>query len=223
MKKKEIPNEELPRERLYLEGADKLSNSDLLAIILGTGTKKESIFEITKKIFIYENIETLSKKNLRELEEINGIGKAKACKILACFEIGKRYSKYSKEEKPKISCAKDVIKRIEVEMKFLEQEVVKGIFLDIRNRVVEEKTIFIGSLNEAVIHPREIFSIAIRNKAAAIIIAHNHPSGDYNPSMQDKEVTTQIKKAGELMGIEILDHIIISQKGYFSFKEENLI
>lgn len=223
MKKREIPPNELPRERLSKEGVERLTNSDLFAILLTAGSKKQSIFELTKQIFVEEDLESLSKKNLNELKNFYGIGKAKACKILACFEIGRRYSRFSKSEKIKISCAEDVIKKIGIEMKFLEQEVVKGIFLDTRNRILEEATIFIGSLNEAIIHPREIFSIAIKNKAASIILAHNHPSGDCNPSPQDKEITRQIQKAGELMGIEILDHIIISQKGYFSFKEKNLI
>ena len=152
-----------------------------------------------------------------------GIGNVKACQITACFELGRRLASFKDNKKPQISNAKDVAKLFIPEMGTLEKEHFKGVYLDSKRRIIKQETIFIGSLNESVVHPREIFKIAIEESSAAIILLHNHPSGDPNPSSFDIKMTKELIKAGELLGIEILDHIIIGGEKYVSLRENGLI
>ncbi len=220
---KTLPTEERPREKLIKYGSKTLTNSELLAIILRTGNKKESVLELSNKFFKKYNIKSLSRLKTSTLEKQLGIGDAKACQIMACFELGKRLSSFKEDKQPQIKNAKDVAKLFIPEMSNLEKEHFKGIYLDSRKRIIKQENIFIGSLNESVVHPREIFKIALDENAAAIILLHNHPSGDSSPSSFDIKITKELIKAGELLGIQILDHIIIGGGKYFSFKEKELI
>ncbi|MEK6808632.1 MAG: DNA repair protein RadC, partial [Nanoarchaeota archaeon] len=163
----------------------------------------------------------LSRKRINELKNLNGIGMAKACQIVACFELGRRLAGFNEEQKPTLSNAKDVVDIFMPEMSTQKKEYFIGAFLDTRKRLINSETIFVGSLNASIVHPREIFRSAIEEGAAAIILLHNHPSGNPEPSKEDILTTKQLIKAGNLIGIEVLDHIIIGNKDYFSFKEND--
>ena len=220
---KSLPASDRPREKLIKNGAEFLTNSELLAIILRTGNKKENVIELSNKFFKNYNIKSLAKLKTSTLKKQLGIGDAKACQILACFELGKRLFSFTEKEQPQIKSAQDIFKIFGSQMSFLEKENFKGIYLNSKHKIIKEETIFIGSLNESVVHPREIFRIAIEENAAAIILVHNHPSGDPTPSNQDIEITKDLILVGELLGIQVLDHIIIGDDKYFSMKEKSII
>ncbi len=220
---KTLPVEERPREKLIKYGPKTLTNSELLAIILRTGSKNENVLNLSNELFNKYNLKSLSRLKVSELKKQLGIGDAKACQIIASFELGKRLSAFKEGKKPEIKTAKDIADIFIPEMNDLEKEHFKGIYLDSRKRLIKQETIFIGSLNESVIHPREIFKIALDENAAAIILLHNHPSGDPSPSSFDIEITKELVKAGELLGISVLDHIIIGGNNYISFREKGLI
>lgn len=223
MKIKSLPPEDRPREKLIKYGPRTLTNSELLAIILRIGNKKENAISLANKIFNKYNLKSLSRIEFSELKKILGIGEVKSSQILACFELARRLKGFKKDKHPKINNAKDIVKIFTPEMSSLKKEHFKGIYLNSRKRIIKEETIFIGSLNESVIHPREIFKIALSENAAAIILVHNHPSGDPAPSNFDIKVTKELIKSGEILGIEVLDHIIIGENKYTSFKEKNLL
>lgn len=220
---KTLPTEERPREKLIKHGARTLTNSELLAIILRTGNKKENVLELSNKFFRKYNLKSLSRLKISTLKKQLGIGDVKAGQIIACFELGKRLSAFKEDKRPIIKNAKDVAELFIPEMNTLEKEYFKGIYLDSRKRIIKQETIFIGSLNESVVHPREIFKIALDENAAAIILLHNHPSGDPLPSSFDIEITKELIKAGDLLGIQVLDHIIIGGEKYVSLKEKSII
>ncbi len=220
---KTLPKNEMPREKLIKNGPKTLTNSELLAIILRTGNKKENVLELSNKFFKEYNLKSFSRLKIPTLKKQLGIGDAKACQILACFELGKRLSSFKEDKKPQIKNPKDVVKLFMPEMNSLEKEHFKGIYLDSRKRIIKQETIFIGSLNDSVIHPREIFKIALDENAAAIILIHNHPSGDPSPSGSDVEITKELIEAGKLLGIEVLDHIIIGGNKFISLKNKELI
>lgn len=212
-----------PREKLIKNGANTLSDSELLAIILGTGSKKESVINVSNKLFSKYNVKSLSRLSIGTLKKELGIGDAKACQVVACFELGRRLARFKADKKPLIKDARSVAKIFIPEMSSLKKEHFKGIYLDSRKRIIREETIFIGSLNESVIHPREIFEIALNENAAALILLHNHPSGDPKPSSEDIEITKELVKAGDILGIPVLDHIIIGNQKYTSLREKGLI
>ncbi len=220
---KTLPSEERPREKLIEHGPRTLTNSELLAIILGTGNKKENVLELSGKFFKRYNLKSLSRLKLSALKKQLGIGDAKSCQIIACFELGRRLASFKEDKKPAIKSAEDIANLFAPEMETLEKEHFKGIYLDSRKRIIKQENIFIGSLNESVVHPREIFKIAIEENAAAIILLHNHPSGDPSPSSFDIEITKELIKAGDLLGIPVLDHVIIGKEKYLSFKEREMI
>lgn len=220
---KSLPFDERPIEKLIKNGQKILTNSELLAIILRTGNKKESVLGLSNKLFNKYNLKSLSRIRTASLKKELGIGNVKACQIIACFELGKRLAAFKEDKMPVIKNAKDIAKLFVPEMGSLEKEHFKGVYLDSRKRIIKQENIFIGSLNESIVHPREIFKIALDENAAAIIILHNHPSGNPSPSNSDIEITKELVKAGNLLGIEILDHIIIGGKKYVSLKEKGLI
>ncbi|GFR34896.1 RadC family protein [Thermobrachium celere] len=221
---KDIPIEERPRERLIKYGESALSNAELLAIILRTGTKSESALDLAKKILSkYGGITFLANSSVFELSKIRGIGFAKACQIKACIELGKRLNSFKGQEKVKITCPEDVALLVMDEMRFLTKEHFRVIFLNTKNYVIQVKDISIGSLNSSIVHPREVFLEAIKQSSASIILCHNHPSGDPNPSSEDINITKRLIDAGKILGIEVLDHLIIGDGKYISLKEKNII
>jgi DNA repair protein RadC len=211
---------EQPRERLIKYGPGKLSSSELLAIILKTGPKGTNVLELAKKILKQFHDNKLANANFNELKNIHGIGPAKACEIVACFELSRRLLKDKKSIL--ILSPQEVWEELK-DIRGSKKEHFIVFFLDTQNQVVKRELISIGTLNASLIHPREIFEPAIKYLAAHIILAHNHPSGSLEPSNEDIAVTKRLVEAGKLLGIEVLDHCIVTSKGCMSFKEKNLI
>ena len=220
---KDLPENERPRERLAKQGASALSDAELIAIILRTGTAKENVIGLALKLLERFNLEKLSRINITKLKRIFGIGEAKACQIAACFELGRRLSISKAGKTPKINHPKDVVALISPKLAGQKREHLIGIFLNSRKKVLKEEVIFIGTLDASLIHPREIFKIALEEGAAAIILAHNHPSGELKPSDEDIKITKDLIKAGKLLGIDFLDHLIICGKKYFSMREKGIL
>ncbi|QEY19259.1 JAB domain-containing protein [Psychrobacillus sp. AK 1817] len=210
-----------PRERLIRQGAESLSNQELLAILLRTGTKQESVLHLANRVLgFFEQIQELKNATMEEMMTVKGIGQAKAVQLLAAVELGKRLSQQKTNEKFTIRSPKDAATYLMPEMSSLTQEHFVTLFLNVKNQILHKQTIFIGSLNASIVHPREIFREAVKRSAASIICAHNHPSGNPSPSTEDIDVTKRLMEAGRLMGIELLDHVIIGDHQFISLKEK---
>jgi DNA repair protein RadC len=215
----DLPKDERPRERLIKNGASTLSDSELLAIILRTGSKQENVINLSQRILKEYNIKQLSQINLTQLMKVHGIKESKAAQIAACFEIARRLESFNDEDKQKINSPEDVYRRIYPKMREQKKELFIELCLDTKNRVIKEETISVGSLNANIVHPREVFKLALAESAAHIIVAHNHPSGDPTPSREDIEITKKLVDTGTIMGITLLDHVIIGDGRHFSMKE----
>lgn len=220
MKIKDLPRVDRPREKLTKYGSGKLSNSELLAILLGTGIKGINVVELSNKILKKFTGNNLAKADVKDLKDITGLGKAKACVIVACFELGKRLLKEKKAEL--ILSPEDVWEQLK-DIRDHKKEHFVVFYLDTRNQEICREIISIGTLNESLVHPREVFEPAIRNSAAQIIIAHNHPSGNPDPSEEDIKMTAKLVEAGKLLGIELFDHIIVTDENFLSMSKENLL
>ncbi|TCS79059.1 RadC family protein [Tepidibacillus fermentans] len=221
---RDVPLDERPRERLMKYGAEQLSSSELLAIILRTGSTNESVLQLATKILSkFETLQSLYDVTIEELMMIKGVGKAKAIEIKAAIEFGKRIVKATPTEKETIRSPRDVFAYLGEDMRFLRQEHFVAILLDTKNHIIAKETISVGSLNASIVHPREVFKPAIKKSASAMIVAHNHPSGDPSPSREDIEITKRLYQAGEILGIDLLDHVIIGEDKYTSLKEKGLI
>lgn len=219
---KTLPVEDRPREKLVRQGASTLTESELLAILLRTGRKGEDVLMLSSRLLQQFNLKRLSRLSTSALQKTLGIGQAKACQIAASFELARRLARF--REKPlTIKRSKDVADMLMPEMRALSSEHFKAIFLNNARRVIRVETLFVGSLNESLVHPREIFQRALEENAAGIIVAHNHPSGDPTPSAEDIETTHRIIKAGEVMNIPVLDHIIIADTKYTSLRDAGII
>jgi len=214
---------ERPRERLIKLGERSLSNAELLGIIMRTGVGGENVVRLAERTLVFSGgLPGLARLSITEIMEIKGIGEVKAVEIKAALELGRRLIASSPQEKPKISSPADAANLLMSEMSLLEQEHLRLLLLDTRNNVLASPTVYVGSLNTSVIRVAELFRAALKENAAAIIVAHNHPSGDPSPSPEDINVTKQIVKAGEIIDIEVLDHIIIGQQRYVSLKERGM-
>jgi len=221
---KELPVHERPRERLEKLGAEALSDAELLAILLRTGIPGVSALGLANRVlFKFGDLKSVAGASLEQLCEIDGIGRAKAIQIKAAFDIAKRLSEFKPQEKPVVRSSRDVFALLADEMRMQEKECFKALYLDVKNHVKKVETISVGTLNASLVHPREVFKSAVRDNCAAVIIVHNHPTGDPTPSAHDTETTKRIKAAGKVLGIELLDHIIIGEGRYFSFKDKDLI
>jgi len=207
-----------PRERLVKFGVENLSDAELLALILEKGTKQENVIEMSNRLINKHGLNKLSDCSLKELQEIKGIGFAKACQILALFEINKR-NVLSEKPRTFISSAKSVFDLMNEKLKDEKQEHFIAILLNNRNYFIKEQLLTKGVLDASIIDPREVFKPAIKNSASRIILVHNHPSGNPEPSKEDLEVTKKLFEAGELLGIKVLDHVIIGRDKYWSWKE----
>ena len=222
MRIKDISKENRPRERLQKYGASSLSDAELLAIILRTGTKKENVIDMSNRLLFEYGIHNLCNLSLKELQKIHGIGHAKAMQINASFEFNKRYN-MSKKCNQIINSSKDVFEYISPKLSNLDKEHFIVIHLNSKNRIIADETVSVGILNASIIHPREIFKSAIKNSVNSIILVHNHPSGDPAPSEEDEEITKKLTKAGELLNIKVLDHVIVGDGKHYSFKEEQFL
>lgn len=210
-----------PRERLIRQGAASLSNQELVAILLRTGTREESVLMLANRILkTFDKIQDLKDATVEEMMAVKGVGQAKAVQILAAVEIGKRlYQKHS-EGRYVIRSPEDAAAYLMTDMSSLLQEHFVVLFLNVKNEVLHKQTIFIGSLNSSIVHPREIYREAVKRSAASIIAAHNHPSGNPAPSPEDIEVTKRLVEAGSIIGIDLLDHVIIGDHKFISLKEK---
>lgn len=219
-----IPAESRPRERMEDYGPKALADHELLAIILRTGTRDKNVVNLALDVLReVENLYMFRHISLQELMKISGIGRIKGIEILAAIEFGRRISNASQVKEGTVMSSSWVGNYLVKDMSNLTQENVVALYLNTKNEIIKKETIFIGSLNSAVAHPREIFKGAVRYSAARIIIAHNHPSGNTEPSEADLSFTRRMVDAGELMGIEVLDHFIIGEKDYLSLREHGLM
>jgi DNA repair protein RadC len=219
---REMPKVERPREKLIEKGTENLKDEELLAILLRTGTREKSALDLAKQVLKKFSKKKFQKLKYEDLIKIKGINAAKACEILAAIELTKRILKIGEETLPKIESVKDVVAQFSY-LREKQREHLTALYLNARNEVVFKKHLFVGTLDANICHPREIFKYAIENNAASVILVHNHPSGDPEPSKADLEITKRIQEAGKIMGIDLLDHIIISKNKIFSFKEKGLI
>ncbi|MFD0674364.1 DNA repair protein RadC [Cohnella sp. GCM10027633] len=217
---REIPSEERPRERMQRHGASALSHAELLAIMLGTGTRDESSVHLAQRILSEcGGLRKFAESNWDELTHIRGVGPAKALLLQASIELGRRVARSRLPDMVKISCPEDAANLLMEEMRHLREEHFVCLFLNTKNQVIGRQTLSIGSLNASIVHPRELFRAAIRRSSASILCAHNHPSGDPTPSQEDIVLTKRLAEAGELIGIELLDHLVIGDNRYTSLKE----
>ncbi|WP_082235967.1 RadC family protein [Halobacillus massiliensis] len=221
---RDIPKEDRPRERCLKYGPANLSHQELLAILLGSGSRQESVTELAKRILVhFEGIDLLKGATIEELTAIKGIGTAKAVQLLASIEFGQRIHRTKLAERYVIRSPEDGADYIMEEMRELKQEHFVCLFLNTKNQVIHRQTIFIGSLNASIVHPREVFKEAVKRSAASIICAHNHPSGDPTPSQEDIQVTRRLNECGKMIGIELLDHIVIGDRKFISLKEKGYL
>lgn len=220
IKIKDIPKFDRPREKLEKYGPGKLSDAELLAILLRTGTKDLNVIKLAQKVLQKFEQEKFIDITIDELKTVHGLGTVKACEILACFELGRRMLKGKKLSI--LLSPKDIWERME-DIRGSKKEHFVVFYLDSRSQEIQREIISIGTLNESLVHPREVFENAIKNNTISIIIAHNHPSGDLEPSEADIEITKKLINAGNILDIKIIDHIIVSNSKYKSMKELGLL
>jgi len=223
---KELPNDERPREKMLTKGVQVLSNAELVAILLRTGTKNESVLRVAERLLKkYEEygVAALASLGPQQLSIIKGIGPVKAVTIVAAIELGKRLSSLASAEKPVIRSPGDAANLMMARLRYEPREHCIIILLSTKNHVLATPTISIGSLNASIVHPRELFREAINHSAAALILVHNHPSGDPTPSSDDITLTQKLVDAGNILEIHVLDHIIIGDNKYVSLKEKGII
>ena len=211
----------LPRERLAQEGVEALSNQELLAILLRTGTRQASVFEIAQKVLTnLSSLTDLKKMTLQELQSLSGIGRVKAIELQAMIELGHRIHKHEILEMESILSSQKLAKKMQQELGDKKQEHLVALYLNTQNQIIHQQTIFIGSATRSIAEPREILHYAIKHMATSLILVHNHPSGAVAPSRNDNHVTKLVKEACDLMGIVLLDHLIVSHSSYFSYREK---
>ncbi len=222
---KELPIDDRPREKLINNGAAALTDSELLAILIGSGTQEKSALDIARDLTAdYGILKNIAKvHDVKELAKTKGLGHAKAAIIIAALELGRRIAGAEPLARDSITSPEDGVALLMPRLRYESKEHFVVVLLNSKNKVLEIKQISEGSLNSSVVHPREVFAPAVLHHAAAILTAHNHPSGDPTPSKEDKDLTNTLVQAGKYMGIPVLDHIIIGDAKYFSFKEHSYL
>ncbi len=226
---RDLPKSERPRERLKNVGAGNISSHELLAVILGRGIKGESVLVTVQKLIRhFGNLQNILEASIEDLMKVRGIGFAKACQLVASFELSKRLLKENIElekervKKNPVTKPDEIVKFIKSEIADFSKENFFVVSFDVRNRLIGIDKTSKGTLNASLVHPRETFESAIRRHAAQILVAHNHPSGDAEPSEDDIRITKRLYEAGKIMGIELIDHIIITKDDYCSLKDKNV-
>lgn len=218
------PEGERPRERLLKEGERALTDAQLLAIILRTGRSRRTAVEVAMDLLRqFDGLTGIADATPLELDGVLGLGPAKAAQVKAAIELGRRILSGPGRDRGRFRSSQDVYSRYGREMAILKKEVFKSVLVDSKHRFIREETVSIGSLNLNIVHPREVFKAAIRDSAAAVILLHNHPSGDPSPSLEDRELTKRLAEAGVLLGIEVLDHLVIGADRFVSFADEGWI
>ena len=220
----EMPKSDRPRERLRALGAPNLTTLELLAILVSSGTPKAHVLHVAENLVKnFQGLQGIYKANLTELQRIQGIGEVRAIQLKAALELGQRLTQQlHPEDRPSVTSPDDIWRLVGPEMALLEQEELRLVMLNTRNEVLRLQLLYRGSVNTAQVRVAEIMRAAIRENATAIVLVHNHPSGDNSPSEQDLGMTRQVYDAGRLLDIQVLDHIIIAQRGPFSMKERGL-
>lgn len=221
---RDMPSRDRPRERLEFAGPAALSTAELIAILLRTGSRGENVLQLATRLLAeYRGLNGLARASFNQLASVHGMGKAKAAQLKAGLELGRRWrTAAADDDRPQISSPEDAANLLMPDMAHLEQEQLRLLLLDTKNRVLAAPTLYQGNVNTTVVRVAELFREAIRCNSTALIVAHNHPSGDPTPSPEDVRITRQIAEAGELLSIELLDHLIIGQGRYVSLKERGL-
>ena len=221
---KETPADERPRERLRAYGVQALTTAELLAIIIRTGSPERNAVSLGEFLLAeFGSIKGVATATVEQLAKVKGLGAVKAGQIKAAIEFGNRLSLFTEDAKPSIGGPRDVANLLMPDLRYQKKEILKSLLLDTKNRVLAIRTVSIGDLSSSIVHPREVFKDAVVISAAALIVAHNHPSGDPTPSAEDVAVTKRLIGAGEIMGIDLLDHIVIGDGVFVSLKERGLI
>jgi len=223
---RDLPKEVRPREKLLQCGASALSDIELLAILLRTGTTSKSVLHLAEDVLAQykdKGLAAVIHMSPQEIASIHGVGLAKAATVVAAVELGRRLSERAAQTIDKVEGPEDVARYVIPSLRFEQKEHFLAMFLDIRNRILALSTISVGSLTASIAHPREVFREAIRYSAAGVILVHNHPSGDPAPSREDIQLTKQMMKAGEIMGIPVLDHVVVAGDNFLSLKEANCL
>ncbi len=220
----DLPISERPRERLQKFGVEALSAQEILALILGRGIAGESVMMTVQRLLSrFGNLKGIASASIEELSQVRGVGIAKASQIKAAFELANRLEGYAETgKKPVVKTPDEVVSLVRGRLKGKKKEHFLALLLDTRNQLIKVSEISVGSLDTSIVHPREVFKEAISASAASVIFAHNHPSGDPEPSEDDIRLTKRLAEAGEVVGIDVLDHIIICDKGYLSLKGKGL-
>ena len=221
----ELPEMERPREKLCRFGQANLTNGELIALLLGTGSKGESAIRLAEKLLSLDEtgLPYLGGCSVEELSQIKGMGKAKASRLLAAIELGSRLATAKPSQKAKIASTADVVSIFMEKMRYHKKEYFNVLLLNAKGEILAEETVAVGDLCSSIVHPREAFLGAVKRSAAAVIFLHNHPSGNPKPSPQDIEVTERLCETGKILGIHVLDHIVIGDGTYVSMKEKNII
>ena len=220
---RDLPSGERPRERLRDRGADSLSNAELLAILLRTGTKAESVLDMAARLLVqYQGLDGLARAGFQELAQSRGVGEAKAAQLRAAIELGKRLAAQHGPERSTIRSPQDVSDLLLAEMSLLDQEHFRVVVLNTKNQVMAAPVVFAGSVNATTVRVAEVFREAVRQNCPAMIVVHNHPSGDPTPSPEDVSVTRELVAAGKALDIEVLDHVVIGRHTFVSMKEKGL-
>jgi len=221
---RDLPADERPRERLERYGPGTLGTPELLAIILRVGNARVSALQLAQQLIIRcGGLRGVAAASVQELSGIPGIGLAKACQLKAAFELGKRLATSSDAPRPTISSPLDAVNLVMEEMRYYPEERFKVMFLDTRHQVIADEEISRGTLSASLVHPREVFKAAIKATAGAVLLVHNHPSGDPTPSTEDLALTARMVQAGELVGIPVLDHLVIGDGRFVSLKEKGIV
>ncbi len=222
---RDLPQEERPRERLQRLGAESLSVQELLAVVLGRGIASESVVVTAQRLLDqFKTLRGIAEASVEELRQVRGVGPAKACQIRAAFELGNRWSaKPENDQSPAaVSSPEDVYNELKARARGKKKEYFWAVLLDTRNKIIKSIEISIGSLDTSIVHPRELFKEAISASASSIIVAHNHPSGNPQASQDDIKLTRRLKECGDIIGIEIVDHVILGEGRFLSMKREGL-
>lgn len=221
---REMPESDRPRERLARVGAEALRDAELLAILFRTGTSKEGAVSLAERLLRhFEGLRGLARASIEELQQVKGVGPVKAVEIKAALELGKRLAAHHGERRRKFTCAQDVVDLLMTQFKEYEVEHFKAILVNRKNEMLKTLMISRGTVDGTLAAPADVFRQAVREAATGVIVAHNHPSGDPEPSRTDLELTRQLQEAGRLLGIELLDHIVFGDGKYVSFKERQLL
>ena len=221
---KDLPEAERPREKLFINGPASLSNAELLAILLGSGTRIQSAVSLAERVLAADGsgILFLNDCTPEELCSIEGIGPAKSAALIASAELGRRLTTTPREKQANVSSPDDISKLFMQNMRYLKKECFKVLLLNVKNEIISIEDVSVGSLMSSDAHPREVFAAPLRRGAANVILVHNHPSGSSRPSQDDIDLTQRLSWAGDIMGIHVLDHIIIGDGEYTSMKRERL-